>query len=193
MAAIVLQVPKSTASVLSEVDISKWGEPESKDSYHITLMYLGDDLPVEKVGEILPVIYSITSKFEPFTVRTNRVSTFPPHPEHGTVPLICPIECNRLHDLHGDLCQACDNAGIEYSKKFKEFQPHVTLGYANSATSFGKVDIKFSTLEWGAHEATLWGADFGDGRLVVTFPLTLKVSKMARKVAQRCFNSKKGY
>lgn len=151
------------------------GEPESPGDFHITICYLGSEVPIERISKALPVIFDVTAQTKPFTVGTNRVTTFPAGPD-GT-PVIRRVTSDALHELRDALWAALDDAGIEYNKKFPEFKPHVTLAYTQEEGF--EIDQEFPLVEWGAHELVLWGGDSGDGRLVVTFPFSLEQTKVA--------------
>lgn len=173
MAALMLQVPQETARVLHEVPVP--GNPEREDP-HITMLYLGKDLPVERIGEMLPVIYGVTSSTLPFSVSTSHISNFPGNDDG--VPVIAKIDSPDLHRFHAALCDAFDEAEIFYDKKFPIYKPHTTLAYAPDPET--KVDIDIPEISWGAHELVLWGSNHGTGRLVVKFPLSLPMAKVAR-------------
>jgi 2'-5' RNA ligase len=175
MAFVGLRVPPETARLLSTIDYGDFGDPEPVSAYHITLLNLGEEMPLENVAAALEPLVEVASATRPFTVQTSHVTTFPPHPEHKTVPVICRIDSNEVQDLHMRLRAAFDKAGIPYSKRFKEFCPHVTLAYANDPTvhTDNAVDKHFPVVTWGAHEIVLWGGDNADERIVMTAPLSL--------------------
>lgn len=181
MAFLGLRVPPETARLLSEIDVP--GKKESRDRYHITLLFLGDNIDIKVLSKALEVTYAVTSETKPFTVQVNRVSSFPGGDDG--VPIICPVNSDPLHDLRQKLADDYDSAGIEYSKRFPEYKPHVTLSYGEEAIEERRV----TTVEWGAHELVLWGGDQGDGRLVITFPFALEpanpLARSAGRVARR--------
>jgi len=174
MAALMLQIPHETARILHEVDVPGDKTPEDP---HVTVMYLGSDVPVETIAEMLPILYGVTSKTLPFSVSTKHVSTFPPGKDG--VPVIAQIESKALHELNAALRSAFDGAGIPYDKKFPEFKPHTTLAYDPNHETHGQLSIDIPELSWGAHELVLWGSDRGTGRLVVTFPFSFSAVKVA--------------
>ena len=165
------------ARLLSALEIP--GNKEPTDTFHVTVLYLGDKVPIEQLGKAIIATYSVTSATTPFTVRTNRVTAFEPH-DDGT-PIICPIDSPGLHELREKLTAALDKAGVEYSKKFPIFVPHMTLGYSKDPGVYADhaADQDFPTVEWGAAELVLWGGDEGDDRLVATFPFSLRIEKKA--------------
>ncbi len=180
MSFIGLKVPGETARLLWnlwESDYTKFGEAEPREQAHITILHLGKDLPNDVLAKAILTAYSVTSTLQPFTVSTNRITVFPGG-DRGT-PIICPIDSPQLHELRQKLSESFDRDGIEYSKKFPEYKPHVTVAYANDPHEDWGSDIGFSKIEWGAHEAILWGGDHMDERLTVNFPFVLSPQRTA--------------
>jgi 2'-5' RNA ligase len=174
MAFLGLAVPAATARILSEIDFGNLGDKEPSSSLHITMLYLGKEVEIEKIATMLAPIVQVVSQTNPFTVSISRVTTFPPNPDDG-VPIIAPVVSNELMALRASICGAFDAAKIEYSKKYPDYKPHVTLGYSQDpAVNYDNaIDMQIPVVEWGAHEITLWGGDNGDTRVVVTFPLSV--------------------
>ena len=173
-----LKVPHETARLLSELDVP--GRKEPVGNFHVTILHLGDNVPIEELAKALIATYEVSSKTPPFSVSTNKLSCFPAKPD-AEVPLICHVDSDELHDLRDRLCASYDAAGIQYSKKFPEYLPHLTLGWGKEQVA----DQRIPTVEWGAHELVLWGGDDGDRRVVITFPFSLKVASMPRRVLAR--------
>lgn len=167
--------------MLAEIDIDDFGDKEPSDFFHITMIHLGDEIPIETLAKTVAPVLAATIGVKPFIVSTSHVATFPPHPEKNTVPIICLIDSPDLHDLRAKIAQALDSAGIEYSKKFPEYRPHVTLGYSpDPLVNADGFDIHLpAPVQWVAHEVVLWGGDKGSNRVVVTFPLSLGMDKAA--------------
>jgi 2'-5' RNA ligase len=163
------------------------GEREPLGQQHITLLYLGDDVPIETLAKAIVAVYSVTSKTKPFTVQTNRVTAFPPHPEHGTVPIICPIVSETLHAFQAKLKAALDHAKVEYSKTFPIYKPHVTLSYVKDPLVFVEhvADMDIPAIEWGVADIVLWGGDESDQRFSANFPLTIGKTASAGDVIYR--------
>lgn len=171
MAMIGLKVPAEVGRLLNTIEVP--GEHVSGDSYHITIANLGDDLPIEVVAKAIQAVYEVAAKTLPFSVSFTHVSSFPKNP--AGVPVICLIKSPELVDLHGRIKKALDEFGVEYSKKFPDFKPHVTLAYNEDEMD----DIAFqSPLEWSAYEMTLWGGDSGENQVVANFPFSLPTSKV---------------
>lgn len=180
MAALMFSVPEETARILHELDIP---DGVLEHNAHITVLYLGDDVPIEKIAEVLPVLHKVTSQTVPFSVSSHSISTFSAGDEG--VPVIALVESAELHAFRQDLCSAFDAAGIGYSKKHPRYVPHVTLTYASDPELEFAQD--FPALTWPCHELLLWGSNRGAGRLVVKFPLSLPMARVsgAKALQQR--------
>jgi len=163
-----IAVPHEISRLLASVDVP--GDPKPTSSYHVTLFYLGDDIPVDKLSDALSPIYEVVSRTPPFTVETSEITSFPPKPD-GTVPVVARIVSNDLLRLRAELKGAFDAAGIEYSKTFPDYRPHVTLAMLPGGER--PADIPIRKVEWGVGEIVLWGGDYEDDKLIVTFPLVL--------------------
>ena len=172
MAALMFAVPEETARILKELDVPE-GTPEAHS--HITVAYLGDDVPIDTIGDLLPVLYDVTSRTVPFSASTSRITTFPAG--NDGVPVIAAVDSPELHAFRAELCAAMDSAGISYSKKFPIFKPHVTVTYAKDVDT--EYELTFPAISWPCHELLLWGSNRGTGRLVVKFPLSLPMGRVA--------------
>jgi 2'-5' RNA ligase len=179
MAFLGLAVPAPTARILSEVDFGKFGDREPPGQFHITMCYLGKEVPIEKVAQMIAPILGVVAETKPFTVSTSRVTTFPANPEDGT-PIIALIDSNELHAFRAKVCEALKGAGVSFSEKYA-YTPHVTLGYSQDplVDADKAIDFTIPTVEWGAHEIVLWGGDTGDNRLIVTFPFSVAQTRTA--------------
>ena len=180
MAILGIHCPRDVARIFSQIETI--GEREPLGHQHITLLHLGDDVPIEQLAKAIVAVFGVTSKTKPFTVQTNRVTAFPPHPEHGTVPIICPIVSPALHDLQARLKSALDNVKVEYSKTFPIYQPHVTLSYVKDPLVHADhtADKDIPPLEWGVADVVLWGGNDGDQRFSANFPLTIGKTAASR-------------
>lgn len=174
-----IKVPNDIGRLLSELDIP--GEKVSRDTMHVTIMYIGKNTPIEQLVRVIIAAYGVTSQTKPFTVEARRVSAFSPNPDDG-VPIIALIESPALHNLRDSLCAAFDASGVEYNKKYPEYRPHVTLGYTPDAGVFSEMVAERAitpAVEWGVGEMVLWGGDSGDEKLTVTFPFSMNMTREA--------------
>lgn len=185
MAYIGFRVPPETARLLAEVDFGDFGEKRPPGKFHVTVVYLGKDMPIDKIAMMIPAIFACTSQTRPFTASTSRVSTFSPNADDG-VPIIAVVDSPPLHDFRARLIGDLKKAGIEIPERYPAYRPHVTLAYSPDPLvhTDNAVDLQIPTVEWGAHELVLWGGDNGDNRVIVTFPLSIALTKTA---VQRAF------
>jgi 2'-5' RNA ligase len=163
-----IAVPHEISRLLASVDVE--GDSKPSSSYHITLFYMGDNVPVDKLSDALAPIFEVTSRTPPFTVETSEITSFPPKPD-GVVPVVARIVSNDLLRLRAELKVAFDEAGVEYSKTFFDYRPHVSLAMLEGGER--PADIPIRKVEWGVGEIVLWGGDYEDDKLIVTFPLVL--------------------
>lgn len=168
MAFLGITTPYETARLLAGIDVP--GVPVPAHESHITMAYLGKDVPLLTIQKAIAALSGVMATARPFTVRTSLVTTFP-RGEDG-VPVICKIESPELLELRARVVAAFDAMGVEYSKRFA-YNPHVTLAY--SETEFA--DVRIPTVEWGVTEIVLWGGDQGDDKLTVNFPMKLTLEE----------------
>lgn len=187
MAILAISVPHQTARLFSDIDVP--GKREAVSSMHVTLVYIGSDVPIDVLAEAVKATYAVTSKTEPFTVRATRVMSFPVNPDdEDGHPVVARLDSDALHAFRSNLARSLDEAGVEFNKKFPDYKPHVTLAYAPEPVE----EFRIPAIEWGAHEIVLWGSDEGDGRLMVTFPFSFgapetdsRTAAIARRVSHR--------
>lgn len=171
MAFIGLRVPEQAAVALSQVEVP--GEPEPPEWFHVTMVYLGDHVPVDKLAKCMDVILRLTEGRAPFPVTIRSTGSFPPHPEKKTVPILGKVESEELHAFREEVCRALKAAGIAYDEKFPVFKPHVTLAYSKDPlvaadhAADGDVD---PPVTWEVDGLVMWGGDHGEDRVSMTFP-----------------------
>jgi 2'-5' RNA ligase len=168
-----LKVPVELGSLFSQVEVP--GRRESKDKYHVTILNMGKDVPIEQIGKASVVAFKVCEQTPPFMVTTKKVSQFPKGSDG--VPIIALIESPALHNLQANLKKAFDKEGVSYSKKFPEFKPHVTLAYSDT----GMPEQAIVPISWTVSDINLWGGDSGEERIVTRFPLSMDAhsSRMA--------------
>jgi 2'-5' RNA ligase len=164
MAFLGIRIPISAARLLSDLDVP--GERIGMHEMHITILLFEDELPIATIAESLEAAYNITSKTEPFTVKIKKISCFPPK-EGKPHPIIAIVESKELHELGKKLRRKFNKEEIEFNKTFKEYNPHITLAYADEAIKTFKID----PVEMVVQELVLFGGDHGDSRIFITFPL----------------------
>lgn len=179
MAMIAIRVPEETAKMLEQMAASIPGDNQSTSDMHITLVSLGDGIPVETLAKAMEACHSVTSKTSPFSLEVREISSFDPG-NNGT-PIILPVESKELIELQSKILEALNEFGVEYSKKWPEFKPHVTLSYVEGMK--GEVSLPHP-IRWGAFEVEIFGADHGSGGMSITLPLEMPNTELKlRKIA----------
>lgn len=166
MAFLGIRVPEQTGRLLTGIDVP--GEKESSSEYHITILCFEDNWPITEVAKALEASYDVISKFEPFLVKTDTITSFPKR-EDKPLPIIAKVESKELHQLSDKLRDKFDKEKIDYSKIFKDFKPHITLAYDSENDDLK--EFKIDPVEFIVQDLVLWGGDYGDSRLFVNFQL----------------------
>ena len=167
MAFLGIKIPDELANLLSDIDVP--GNKELKDNLHITFLMLSSEpIDIKDVSEIIKVTYNIFSKIEPFFVSFDKLTNFPKG-DKG-YPIILTISSKKFEQIHKKLWTACEEAGIDFSKKFKNFRPHITLSYSDKPIK----ETNISELGFTVTEFVLWGGSKDKKLVDVTFPLELK-------------------
>jgi len=148
-------------------------------SDHITMFYLGDNIPLKKLIKMIPIIFDITCDMKPFMVSCSKITTFPKG-KNG-YPIIGEIKSKDLSALRDKLKKEFEKNKIKYDSTFKDYKPHVTLGYSKNKPK----NTSFSKINWSINHISLYGGDESDSRFFVNFPFTLGTEKIA-KLANFC-------
>jgi len=175
MALLCLKLPSEPARRLSEVKVP--GKKVPLDEKHVTLLHLGKDLDLEAILLAIQVTYQVVTSWSPFLLTTQWISTFPPS-ERSEVPVIARVESDDLHELQEELKDAFDEEGVPYSKKWKSYQPHVTLSYTD--LDLAPEDFTIRPVQWSCSDIVLWGGDEGESDLVTRFPLSLSMGASSK-------------
>jgi len=149
-------------------DINCPGNKVDMGTYHITMLYIGDKTPISVVTKAIEVAAPVMQQTRPFDLQVRKIGHFPENPDDRPGhPIIARVDSPMLHELRGELAQAFDDREVPYSKKFPDFNPHVTLSY--SPEPF-ETELE-EPIKWTCSETVLWaGDDYGD-RFIVTFQL----------------------
>jgi 2'-5' RNA ligase len=184
VALIGLKVPHETGRLLTSVDVP--GERHSPSDMHVTILFPGKGWTELDAAKAMMVAYQVAQRFHPFIVYADRVASFPSNPNDG-VPIICPLISPHLHALKAALESRFDAAGIEYSKKWPEYKPHVTMAYLKDAGPGITYEEKLPGLcAWVASELMIWAGDDMDDKMIITIPFVLQspnLQKIARSIA----------
>jgi 2'-5' RNA ligase len=167
MSFIGVRINHEAARLFHEIDVP--GVRYDSAQLHITLLYLGHNTPIDTLAAAMVATYSVAQTTFPFWAKSTSVASFPvevnsPH------PIIANIQSPKILQLHKNLKKSLNKAGVEYSKKFKLYRPHITLAF-NEA---GIKKTKIEPIEWSVQEIVLWGGNNGDNRVFTTFPLEIR-------------------
>lgn len=170
-----LKISHECARLLGSIEVP--GDKVPLDQMHVTVVCIGDNTPITTIAKAITSVYKTTSKQTPFTLKVTKIKSFPNNTSDG-YPIIAPVYSPELHEFRKNITLSLDKAGVEYSKKYPEYKPHVTLAY--SKEPFGSISLE-NPIEWAAHEATLWGDDHGDGKINANFPFVVGPTKIRGK------------
>lgn len=175
MALISIKANSVEQACFRELDVP--GEKVDPTSYHITLVYLGDNYPVDLFYKACQVVSSVVNRANPFTVEFNYVSWFPR--KKGKHAIVMPGHATELQDLQANIQKALDIAQLPYSKDFKMYKPHLTLSYSEETPSRDlTVGIPFMV---DANQVTMWPTDDGDiGEVNLPLCISPQTDKMCK-------------
>lgn len=167
MAFIGIQIPQVIGQTLHNIKVP--GKKEEISELHITLLNLEKEFPIKDLGKSMLAAYEVCKDFEPFVIDIKEVIFFPAE-DGKPYPIVVKVEADKLQQLHKKLKASFDKHKVEYSKKFKDFKPHITLSYSKEKIHPFKID----ELKIPINELVLWGGDHGNDRIFITFPLETK-------------------
>jgi len=145
------------------------GEHVGANSHHITMLYLGKGVPLHTLGGAIEIAAPIMDRTPPFEVVVREVSYFPENPDDKPGhPIIAKVLSPALMKLRAQLARAFDAGGVPFSKKFPDYQPHITLSYSPTPYEITLDEPIVGTVD----STTLWGGDSQDDLLQVRFKLS---------------------
>jgi 2'-5' RNA ligase len=185
VAFIGLRVPHDAARLLEAIEVP--GERLSASDMHITILYLGKNVPVIQIAKAMVVAAQATSQQVPFNIMLSNINSFPRNAEDG-YPIICPVDSPELHSFRNSLKESFQKYRVPFVDNWPEFKPHITLSYLKDVeedTDF-KLDQPLpGPLSFTALELTIWGGDKGDGKIHVGLPFVLSpIARAAARVAK---------
>lgn len=170
MAMIAVPLSQETSRLFREIEID--GHRDVSD--HITLFYLGDEVKINTILDIIPILYEVTSGMRPFEATCSRITTFPKG-KNG-YPVIGEIKCDLLHELREKVKKLLDKNKIDYDNTFPDYKPHLTLAYCKKKPKNIKLPIKTKI---PINQIAIYGGDNADAKIFVNFPFSLGVEKSA--------------
>lgn len=168
MSFIGIRIPLETARLLHEINVP--GTKCDTAHLHITLLYLGKDIPIKILSKTMSATYEVIQNISPFRVKVSNVDCFEPSAENKPVPVIAPVQSIKIHELNNSLKKMFNKKRINYDKTYKEYKPHITLSLNDETI----IKTKIEPIEWSVQEIVLWGGNSGDNKIAVNFPIELK-------------------
>jgi phage-related protein (TIGR01555 family) len=99
---------------------------EAPDEPHVTVLYVGKDLPPDALDEVVAEVRASAAAAEPHRLGHPRLVAFPAGPD-GT-PIVVELDAWELESVHNRLLRAL--AHRVTAKQFPRFRAHMTIGYA---------------------------------------------------------------
>lgn len=164
MAFLGIKIPAETGRLLKDIEVP--GEKTGIHEMHITILLLEDNLPISEIAKSLEAAYDIISKTKPFKAKIDKIACFPKHENHP-YPIIAHVKSDELNELQKKLKRKFNKEDIDFNKKFKKYQPHITLSYADKEIE----EFKIEQVEFMIQEIMLFGGDHSDSPVFITFPL----------------------
>lgn len=172
MSMIAVPISDNISRMFREIKVSGVRDP----SDHITMFYMGDEFPINKIIKSIEPIFEITKSQKPFLVSCEEIISFP-EGKKG-FPVVGKIESDELKKLRNKIKKALDKNKIEYDNKFPKYNPHITLSYSEEEQSF-----KIPKIEFLINEIAFFGGDEDKERIYISFPLSLnKIKKSAEYI-----------
>lgn len=156
MAFIGIRVPGEVGRMLEQEEVP--GERHSASDMHVTLLYLGKDLDMIQVAKAMIATSDVCQVTRPFMIWGDEISSFPTNPDDG-VPIIVPVMSPPLHAFRAALAKRFDELSLQYSKKWPDFKPHVTLSYDKTPSAPFNVKPLSGYMAWVSYEVFIWGGD----------------------------------
>lgn len=164
MAFLGLVVPERAAQTLATQEVE--GERIDPSVMHVTMLYLGKEVPIDDIVAAIRVVHGVVSGLQPFECRVASIGSFPANPDDG-VPVIGRLDPTGISDVRAALKEAFDAGQVPYSNKYPDFKPHVTLAYSD--TEFP--DRPIEPVVWTCSRLTMWCGDRDDDGMNVEIPL----------------------
>ena len=146
MPMIAIKVPDNMSGYLEAIKVP--GKKSSASDMHITILYFENDLSLRQIAALTMIMSSVASELKPFEVKFDSISSFDKN--NDKVPIICRVDSSGLMAVNTQLKRAFDLYGLQYSKTFPEYKPHITLSY-NTEPYEAKLDEQLSFMATGLY------------------------------------------
>jgi len=170
MAMIAVPISSDVSRLFREIDVDGHRDP----SDHVTLFYLGEDLSLDTVLDIIPIMHKVVEGLSPFEASVGRITSFPKGEESKEYPIIAEVKSEKLIELREKIRKLLDKNKIEYSKEHSDYKPHITLSWNKKRQKNIRLPIK---AKWMINQIALFGGDEADSKIFINFPFSLGVEK----------------
>jgi 2'-5' RNA ligase len=126
MTMLSIPIPQNISEILQSIIINR-KLVRADPSDHCTLFYFEDDMNIETVLKVIPLIFEITQNVKPFIINFDSYQNFP-EGKYG-FPYVCQLKSTELLKLREQIKKIFDKNNIKFSNKFPKFIPHITVGY----------------------------------------------------------------
>jgi 2'-5' RNA ligase len=163
-----IAVEGAAARMLSRIVVP--GKPVPAQKMHVTLVYLGKDVPVQGVLDAVAVVCEVCRETDPFYCEVSRVDFFSKGPDG--FPVFGDVASEELRILRGNICSRLELGKIPFSKKF-DYYPHVALSYAEYPIA-ARYGLRTPVL-WRVEELTMRSDPIGAHCEGLTIRIPLRV------------------
>lgn len=163
MAMIAIDVPTNITDIINDINLP--GECLKKEvNHHITMFYFEDELEMEDILKIIPIVYEVTHKTKPFIINTKTYSSFPKG-KYG-YPIVAQIKNKQVLSLRNEIKKAFIKNDIKFDQKYPDYKPHLTFEYNKKELD----ETNFNEIAWPINKITLFAGDKNKEQLLVEFP-----------------------
>lgn len=154
MAYISFMVPAGAAEELSRLYAD--GDVSPPSDMHVTLAFLSKGTSTSQVLRTIAACHVVASTSAPIIMHAALLTSFPPNPEYreGT-PVIVRVVSDALFSFQARLCAELEKFGVEYSRRFPEYKPHVTLSHGPERVK----PVKVGPVSWVSSQMMIWGGE----------------------------------
>lgn len=154
MAYISFTVPAEAASDLSR--LYTVGDVTSPEDMHVTLAFLSKNTPPSQVLRAIAACHVIASTSAPILMHAALLTSFPSNPDYREgVPVVVRVISDALFSFRARLAAELDKFGVEYSRRFPEYKPHVTLSHGPEKVTPQKV----GPVSWTSNHVMVRGGE----------------------------------
>ena len=174
---IALPIPHEVCKLLNKIKVP--GDKTNVEDYHLTLFSLDDNLKIDEIEKIIEPVFELAKKSVPFKIILKEFTTF----EGGDkIPIICRLNTEEIFKFREALKKKLDKAGIEYSNKFPEFKPHITLSYHKEKVK----DKSFDKISFEIDSVAIYGGDEGREKIYVECKFGKDIKKSSEHLLKEC-------